>query len=83
MKHFREKQLISNGCEEMFQETFSGVPLEVMKRMTSGKEPGKGCKYSPELWSFALMLQFYSAKVYEFVWRTFNLALPHQSQIRC
>lgn len=82
VKHLREKQLISTGCEEMLKQTFSGVPLEMMKRMTSGKKSGKGCKYSPELRSFALTLQFYSAKAYEFVRRTFNLALPHQSQIR-
>eukprot|EP00112_Aurelia_sp_Birch-Aquarium-sp1_P014097 Seg3016.5 transcript_id=Seg3016.5/GoldUCD/mRNA.D3Y31 product="DNA transposase THAP9" protein_id=Seg3016.5/GoldUCD/D3Y31 len=82
VKHLREKQLISTGCEEMLKQTFSGVPLEMMKRMTSGKKSGKGCKDSPELRSFALTLQFYSAKAYEFVRRTFNLALPHQSQIR-
>ncbi|CAB3980294.1 THAP domain-containing 9 [Paramuricea clavata] len=32
--------------------------------------------------SFALTLQFYSAKAYEFVRKTFNIALPSQSQIR-
>ena len=48
--------------------------------MTS--KSGRGCKYSPELKSFALSLQFYSSKVYEFVRKTFNLALPHQAQIR-
>ena len=76
------KLLISSGCEAMLKQTFSGVPSELMKRMTSGKASGKGCKYSPELCSFALTLQFYSTKVYEFVRRTFNLSLPHQSQIR-
>ena len=32
--------------------------------------------------SFALTLQFYSTKAYEFVRQTFDLALPTQSQIR-
>ena len=82
MKHLCEKLLISTGCEEMLKQTFSGVPLEVMKRMTSGEKSGKGCKYSPELWSLALTLQFYTAKACEFVKRSFNLALPHQSKIR-
>ena len=36
---------------------------------------------SPEIKSFALTLQLYSAKAYEFVRRTFNYALPHQAQI--
>ena len=52
----------------------------MLKRITS--KSGRGCKYSPELKSFALSLQFYSSKVYEFVRKTFNLALPHQAQIR-
>ena len=82
VKVVHEKLLISSGCEAMLKQTFSGVPSELMKRMTSGKASGKGCKYSPELRSFALTLQFYSTKAYEFVRRTFNLSLPHQSQIR-
>ena len=64
------------------KQTFSGVLLEMMKRMTSGKKTGKGYKYSPELRSFALTLQFYSSKAYEFVRKTFNLSLPHQRQMR-
>ena len=82
MKQLCEKQLISSNCEEMPNQTFSGVPLEVMKRITSGKVSGKGREYPPQLRSFALALQFYSAKAYEFVRKTFNLALPHQSQVR-
>ena len=81
VKHLRKKQIISSSCEEMLKQSFSGASLDLMKRMTSGKINGKGCKYPPELKSFALTLQFYSAKAYEFVRRTFNLALPHQSQI--
>ena len=65
----------------MLSQTFSGVPLAVLKRM-SNKKSGKGNKYSPEMKSFALTLQFYSAKAYEYVRKTFNLALPSQSQIR-
>eukprot|EP00112_Aurelia_sp_Birch-Aquarium-sp1_P019768 Seg4956.1 transcript_id=Seg4956.1/GoldUCD/mRNA.D3Y31 product="DNA transposase THAP9" protein_id=Seg4956.1/GoldUCD/D3Y31 len=53
-----------------------------MKRLTSGKVSGKGKKYPPQLRSFALTLQFYSAKAYDFVRKTFNLALPRQSQAR-
>ena len=82
VKQLREKHLISSSCEEMLQRSFSGVPLALLKRMTSAKKSGKGLKYSPELKSFALTLQFYSSKAYEFVRKTFNLALPHQAQIR-
>ena len=82
VQHLRKKQMISSSCEEMLCQTFSGVPLELMNRITSGKSSGKGCKYAPELKSFAMTLQFYSLKAYEFVRKTFNLALPHQTQIR-
>ena len=37
VKQLREKQLISSNCEEMLNQTFSGVPLEVMNRIASGK----------------------------------------------
>lgn len=53
----------------------------MLKRISSGKS-GKGCKYPPEIKSFALTLQFYSSKAYEFVRKTFDMALPHQTQIR-
>ena len=63
----------------MLQRNFSGLPVELFKRMSTNS--GKGCKYSPQLKSFALTLQFYSAKAYDFVRKTFNLALPHPVQI--
>ena len=80
-KELKERNLISSACEEMVKSTFSGVPLELINRMMQRKT-GKGCAYSPELKSFALTLQFYSTKAYEFVRRTFNLALRHPAQIR-
>ena len=39
-------------------------------------------KYPDELISFALTLQFYSTKAYEYVRQTFKLALPSQADIR-
>ena len=79
VKQLRHHNLISSNCEEMLCQTFSGVPLALMKKMST-KKSGKGSKYTPEMKSFALTLQVYSAKAYEF--ETFNLALPSQSQIR-
>ena len=60
-----KKALISSSCEEYLQQRFSNLPLEIFKRHI-GKS-GKGVSYSPELKSFALTLQFYSSKTYEFV----------------
>ena len=65
----------------MLNQTFSGVSLSLMKR-TTAKKYSKGRRYSPVLKSFALTLPFYSAKAYEFVRKTFDIALPSQSQIR-
>ena len=53
-----------------------------MKRIALGKKSNKGYKYSEELRSFAITLQFYSSKAYDFVRQTLNVALPHPTQIR-
>ena len=81
VKSLKENHLISTKCEEKLNKTFSGVPLSLMSRMTA-KKSGKGRRYSPALKSFALTLQFYLSKAYEFVRKTFDIALPSQSQIR-
>jgi hypothetical protein len=72
VKQLKEKDLITSACEEMLERIFSDVPVALFKRMASNA--GKGCKYSPELKAFALTLQFYSTKAYNFVRKTFNLA---------
>lgn len=82
VNELRYKNLISQNCEDMLNQTFEGVPLQLMKRVRSSKKSGKGRVYSPELKSFALTLQFYSSKAYPFLRKTFTLALPSQSQIR-
>ena len=60
---------------------YSGVTGEILKRMSKCKQTGKGARYSPELKAFALTLQFYSTKAYNYVRKTFNLALPHNISI--
>ena len=64
VKRLKQEQLISLSCEEMLNKSFTGVPLDLMKRMTSGKTSGRGCRYNPHLMALALTLQFYSAKPY-------------------
>jgi len=39
-------------------------------------------KYSPKIRSFALTLQFYSAKAYNYVRKTFKNVLPHPATIK-
>jgi hypothetical protein len=59
----RKQLLISDFGAQMLDKTFSGIPLEVMKRMLSQRD-GKLThqEYPAVLRSFALTLQFYSTK---------------------
>ena len=69
----------------MLEKSFSGASLDIVKRMLMKKKGKTSCirkKYSPTLRSFALTLQFYSTKAYNYVRSTFDLALPHPSVIR-
>jgi hypothetical protein len=62
-----------------FQASLLGPSQELVKRALSGKEKGQ---YSAELRTFALTLQFYSMKAYNYVRQTFDLALPHEATLR-
>lgn len=80
----RRKDLLSPGACEILEKTFSGLPLALMKRMLANSRKGKIIrqKYDEVIRSFAMTLHFYSSKAYEFVRKTFNLALPSQRVIR-
>ena len=77
----QDENMISTNCAEVLQATFSVVPNELMQRMLNGTN-NKGKAYCDELNAFAMTLQFYSTKAYNFVRETFNLALPHPRCIR-
>ena len=77
VESLKNKQLISNGCADML-ESFSKVQTDLFQRTSKQTRSA----YSPELKAFATTLQFYSLKAYNFVRRTFNLALPHPNHIR-
>ena len=72
--------MISETCAELLETTYSGVPLHLMKRLISGRS--SNVTYHPALKAFALTLQFYSTKAYEYVRETFGLGLPHVATIR-
>ena len=83
MKTLKEKNLMSEHGLEMLQRSCN-VPSALMKRLVKAKDkdgPSKE-KYPPALRAFALTLNFYSAKAYRFVRKTFDLQLPHPSVIR-
>ena len=83
VKSLRNKRLVTPDGAEMLERTFSGGPLVVMKTLVNQKG-GRTTRqrYHAVLRSFALTLQFYSAKAYNYVRQTFNLALSHSSVIR-
>ena len=83
VESLNKNSLISSGCDEILRSTFSSVPLAVMQRIMKQKSahPSRA-SYPDELKSFALTLSFYSLKAYNYVRRTFQLALPHPSTLR-
>ncbi|KAL3244157.1 hypothetical protein MRX96_019422 [Rhipicephalus microplus] len=85
----KHKQLISEDASAMLERCFTGISLEVTKRLLkqTSSEGDKSSvklsrdKYSPALRAFALTLQFYSTKAYNYVRETFQCSLPHPSTI--
>ena len=78
IKVLKDKQMISDDCKNLLEKSLSGVPLEIIKRMLSKKAD----EYPPELRSFAMTLQFYLTKAYNYVRKTFCCALSNPSTIR-
>jgi hypothetical protein len=68
----KEKNLISDNCEEVLSATFAGIPLAVMLRMLKRTQTGKipRTAYPEALKTFALTLNFYSPKAYSYVRET-------------
>lgn len=85
----KQKQLVSEDASAMLERCFTGIPLEVTQRLLkkTSSEGDKSFsklsreKYSPALRMFALTLQFYSTKAYNYVRETFDFTLPHPSTI--
>lgn len=78
ISELKQKMLISTGCAEMLESQYGGVTREILQRMKQGNKS----KVSEELKSFAMTLQFYSSKAYEYVRQRFDLALPSPDTIR-
>lgn len=79
----KKNDMISSSCEKLLESTFSGVSQLIMKRIMKQKSSRPThSSYPEELKSFAMTLAFYSLKAYNYVRRTFHLALPHPSTLR-
>ena len=77
--NLKSKNLISESCSEALEETFCGIPLQLMKRIMSKQT---WAAFHPALKAIASTLQFYSTKGYNYVGETFELGLPHICTIR-
>ena len=89
ISELRNKHLVTDSCADILENSLSGIPLELMKRIAKKRPHGKDDKahasrqeYSDELRSFALMLQFYSTRAYNYVCETFDLELPSLTTIQ-
>lgn len=83
VKALQNNGLISEKCASILEGTCMGVPDELMRKAVRNKSKNiSKSKYPEVLKAFATTLQFYSTKAYNYVRRTFHLALPHPSTIR-
>ena len=84
IKVLKSRNLVSESAEEFLTEAGSKVPAHLFQRLKDCKKhkSNRRKKYSKELKSFAVTLQFYSSKAYNFVRNTFGLTLPHENVVR-
>lgn len=75
---------LSENARTHLNKCFQDIPHILMRRYMKNVERATTSRasYPEALRKFACTLQFYSAKAYEYVRKTFALALPHQSVIR-
>ena len=74
----RTKNLLSDQSAEAIEASFSQEAASVIQRQLSRCQKKLPCnKYPEELRKFALTLQFYSGKAYNYVRKIFSNALPH------
>jgi len=73
----KKQALVSSNSLDVLESCSGGVP-DLLKRQKA-KIEGRSLptKYSPELRTFALTLNFYSPRAYRYVRKTFDTCLPH------
>ena len=83
VKHLHEKDLIAESVTELLSQKGSKVPKQIFTRLLDSKTNKKRRKfYTKELKAFAITLNYYSSKAYNYVRDVFGLALPHESVLR-
>ena len=84
LSSLKEQNLLSQPAFEILKESSNKIPSQLIQRLFDTKlNPGIRRKlYTNELRTFAVTLNFYSAKAYRYVRDNFDLCLPHESTIR-
>ena len=78
MDDLKANNLVSSGCAELLESTFSAVPGELTKILVSQKANNNLGAYAPELRAFAMALKFYSSKAYNYLRESFDKEIKWQ-----
>ena len=84
VNELKEKHIVSENTAEVLEQASSKVPAQVFQRLleSNGKISQTHKLYTKELKAFAITLQFYSNRAYNYVRDTFGLCLPHEQTVR-
>ena len=76
INQLQKKMLIAKQEADLMHNNFDGIQLALFQNvMKNSRRASRGRRYSDEVKEFAVTLQFYSAKAYEYVRKI--LPLPH------
>lgn len=78
LSNLKRKCGVQEKLTSYLEDTFPTAMSEIFNRYKKG---GRKC-YSPSLRAFALTLNFYSPKAYNFVREQFGLSIPHAATLR-
>ena len=88
-KELSERKLLSDNFAEELKEKFPGMSAEIMlNHFNNCSKKPQGYRHSDEAKKFALTLNFYSARAYDFVRKVFTLPDPRSlcvwtSSVQC
>ena len=81
INQLEKKMLIAKQEADLMHNNFDGIQLALFQNvMKNSRRASRGRRYSDEVKEFAVTLQFYSAKAYDYVRKI--LPLPHPSLIQ-
>ena len=89
LRELKAKQLIDNEDAIKLDENFSGISLSIIQNeLNNVNRYPKGYRHNEEVKKFALTLNFYSPRAYEYVRKVFHLPHPNSlciwtSSVKC